>query len=822
MYDSQLRSRPGFPSRRPEMHRAVLVAFTLLMIPRAHAQSEPTAEVAAGHSYHGEAFNEGPRQAAVLMDGLPKIEFETSAEDERTQQFIEQGIAQLHGFWYLEAERSFREAARIEPDLAIAYWGMAMANVNNQERARGLIAAAMERVEEHASRRERLYIEAWHRALGTPKLNSEDDGDASANPRPETDTPEDKEETAKRFRRLCSDLEAILHEFPDDVEAKALLAVVMWQAERDVAITSRYAVSALLDDLFAQRPLHPAHHYKIHLWDRARPEHALESAAKCGPASPAIAHMWHMPGHIYSRLHRYADAAWQQEASARVDHAHMAHARLMPDQIHNFAHNNEWWIRNLLHVGRVHEAIDQARNLVSLPRHPKYNSAEERGSFKYGHQRLLQCLTTYRLWPELLDETQGPYLPQTGNPALDQEREAWIAVATAMAGRSDAADAVGRLLQRKSLELQLERLDLADRRAALTEDAKSASSATEDVDAKSAKEDDADAEEDDADAEEEFTKRDDELQQDIERLDRLVARISAATAAVRGDAKAVREHADKAKLDPLLRVRWLARAGDIGGALERVRSEVQSRPGEVPPLAILVDLLWKSGEKQKAAERFAELRRLASQADLDAPLLDCLTPIAEFAEVTGDWRIEPEPATDLGDRPPLDTLGPSRWRPYASPPWEALAADGEPVADDRFAGRPRIVIFYLGAGCLHCVEQLHEFGPRAAEFRDAGIELIGISTETVELLNRGLDDFDGTVAIPLFADPDHQAFHDYRCWDDFEDQPLHGTFLIDSANRVRWQDISYEPFMDVDFLLDEAQRLLKLPGPEGLESTERR
>ena len=45
-------------------------------------------------------------------------------------------------------------------------------------------------------------------------------------------------------------------------------------------------------------------------------------------------------------------------------------------------------------------------------------------------------------------------------------------------------------------------------------------------------------------------------------------------------------------------------------------------------------------------------------------------------------------------------------------------------------------------------------------------------------------------------------------FDDFEDQPLHGTFLIDAQGRMRWHDISYEPFMDPQFVLDEAKRLL--------------
>ena len=92
----------------------------------------------------------------------------------------------------------------------------------------------------------------------------------------------------------------------------------------------------------------PAQHYRIHLWDYERAENAVDSASKCGQTSPGIAHMWHMPGHIFSRLKRYDDACFQQEASARVDYAHMMRDRVLPDQIHNFAHNNEWFIRNMI------------------------------------------------------------------------------------------------------------------------------------------------------------------------------------------------------------------------------------------------------------------------------------------------------------------------------------------------------------------------------------------------------------------------------------------------------------------------------------------
>ncbi len=73
-----------------------------------------------------------------------------------------------------------------------------------------------------------------------------------------------------------------------------------------------------------------------------------------------------------------------------------------------------------------------------------------------------------------------------------------------------------------------------------------------------------------------------------------------------------------------------------------------------------------------------------------------------------------------------------------------------------------------------------------------------------------MDQYDKALTIPLLADPQLKVFKDYRCYDDFEKQPLHGTFLIDARGRVLWQDIGFEPFMDEEFLLKESTRLLKL------------
>ena len=93
--------------------------------------------------------------------------------------------------------------------------------------------------------------------------------------------------------------------------------------------------------------------------------------------------------------------------------------------------------------------------------------------------------------------------------------------------------------------------------------------------------------------------------------------------------------------------------------------------------------------------------------------------------------------------------------------------------------------------------------------RDAGIDIIAISSDDAAGLKQSIDNYQGgAIPFPLVADSSLDTFKAYRCYDDFEQQPLHGTFFIDGAGLVRWQDISSEPFMDTKFLLAEAQRLL--------------
>lgn len=746
----------------------VSIASTLALATESTA--DPAADAAvddtpAGHSYHGEAFNAGPRQAAVLLPGMGNVDFKTSAKDQQTQAFINQGVAALHGFWYLEAERSFRQAAMLEPELAIAYWGMAQANANNETRARDFIAEAVKR-REGASRREQMYIDSLSNYLNKPEKPP-------------------KDHKVKREKQYIEELEKLVDEFSDDIEARALLALRMWLGRKEVPIVSNHAVNALMSEVFAANPLHPAHHYRIHLWDGPKPKNALESASLCGPSLPGIAHMWHMPGHIYSKLHRYHDAVWQQEASARADHAHMVQTRLMPDQIHNFAHNNEWLVRNLIFLGHVDDAIVQSKNLITMPQHPQYNSHSKRGSFRYGRIRLLQTLTEYELWDQLIAESKGPFLEPTNEEETQHERLAWLTVAYHLTGAKDEAIRSVRPLERLRIQVETQIIDLEE--------------ALEEVKAEDRKAD----------------KRSAELSKAKSRLKDLkghLAKCEAAAAVAAKDAAQAKLAIDRASgIEEVLAASWIGQAGDHAGAIEKLEKLLASRPAQVRPLAILADQLWKADRKDDALKHFQSLRKIGGTADLATPLLARLKPVVEKAAAPEDWRITPEPAGDIGQRPELDSLGPAVWAPYSSPNWQVQTADDNQITDDAYQGKAKIVVFYLGFGCLHCVEQLTAIKPKVDTFKESGIEVLAISTESVEELQKGLANYGGELPITIMADPDQQAFKAFRCWDDFESQPLHGTFLIDAAGHVRWQDIGYEPFNNIDFLLEESKRLLAIP-----------
>ncbi|MGC3971293.1 MAG: redoxin domain-containing protein [Pirellulales bacterium] len=718
-----------------------------------------------GHSYHGEAFDEGPRQAAYLMAGMGNVDFPVGTKSAEAQKYFNQGVAQLHGFWYFEAERSFRQAAMLDPDCAMTYWGMALANTNNTKRAEKFIAEAVKRLDK-AGPREKLWIEAWSAYY-------------------KADPKKDKE----RRQALLKALENIVHENPQDVEAKALLALNIWQSRGPLPISSHQAVDALIDQVLDKNPMHPVHHYRIHLWDDQKPARALGSAALGGQSTPGIAHMWHMPGHTFSKLQRFDDAAWQQEAASRTDHAYMIRDRVMPDQIHNYAHNHEWLIRDLSHIGRVRYGIQLAKNLVEMPRHPKYNILAKNGSAQYGRTRLVELLQRFELYDDLLALAETPYLEPTDVPREQVKRLRALGVAAQEVGNAAAA---------AKYQGELEKL-LAKEQGSQKTAADKAEAAAKQKNEPQAK----------------VTKARNDAMNPFRAQ---ISQLEAALADVKAhglfreqkyaDAFAQLKKAGITGGEYLSRVQLLA--GNNAEAEKLARAVYSSSTKQVVPTANLAYVLWKCGKADDAKRIFAELRTLAGAADIDVPVMERLAPLAAELKYPADWRTPPAARKDIGVRPPLDSLGPILWNPPAAPQFTVVDVDGRTHMLSEYHGRNVLVVGYLGFGCLHCVDQLKALQAQTAEFKNAGIEIVAISTDKLDALKTAVAQLkpDEQYSFTIYSGGDLEAFKALRTFDDFENQPLHATMLVDGAGRLRWIDLGAEPFMDVKFLLAESKRLL--------------
>jgi peroxiredoxin len=169
----------------------------------------------------------------------------------------------------------------------------------------------------------------------------------------------------------------------------------------------------------------------------------------------------------------------------------------------------------------------------------------------------------------------------------------------------------------------------------------------------------------------------------------------------------------------------------------------------------------------------------------------------------------------LAGRPSLDSLGPAHWSPFAAPAWTLAGLDGQTLSSADLAGKAYVLVFFLGRECTHCMEQLNSLAPQASAFAAAGLPLHAVRLDSTDGLKATLAKDGKTFPFPLFSDEKHDTFRAFRAYDDFEGQPLHGVFVVDGQGLVRWQHISFEPFMRPEFLLEEAKRLLALPTGSG-------
>ena len=246
------------------------------------------------------------REAApvVLEEGLGNINHPVSTSNAEAQKFFNQGLSYLYGFNHEEAIRSFKQAAQLDPNMAMAYWGISLAlgtNYNVQADGPALVQAytALQKAIElapKASEPDRAYIAALAKRYSA-------------------DVNADQTKLAVDYKDAMGQLAKT---YPDDLDAATLYAESMmnlrpwklWSHEGEPAPGTLEIVS-VLEGVLRRNPNHPgANHYYIHAVEAStNAERALPSAARLGKVAPKAGHLVHMPSHIYIRTGDYKEAA---------------------------------------------------------------------------------------------------------------------------------------------------------------------------------------------------------------------------------------------------------------------------------------------------------------------------------------------------------------------------------------------------------------------------------------------------------------------------------------------------------------------------------
>lgn len=269
------------------------------------------------------------------------------------QRSIERGVAMLHSFWYEEAEKQFMQVKQVDPNCAIARWGVAMSRWHqlwNRPDETVLAQGETELKEAKSLRatpRERGYINALNSFYSHPGRTH-----------------------SKRALAYSKAMEKVSQRNPDDHEAAAFYALSLLAAEpdHDKSNAFRLKAAAVLEKLFAEEPDHPGvAHYLIHTYDKPdMAEKGLPAARKYAQLAPSAPHALHMPAHIFARLGLWQDDIDSNVASIAATQKEAA--MHMGGEGHQF-HAMDFLVYAYLQTGREQEAqkiIDEVRAMPPM------------------------------------------------------------------------------------------------------------------------------------------------------------------------------------------------------------------------------------------------------------------------------------------------------------------------------------------------------------------------------------------------------------------------------------------------------------------------
>jgi tetratricopeptide (TPR) repeat protein len=399
--------------------RIWLVAAALLVPLTAWAQHEHGAPAASG-------------APPPLYTNLGTWTHPVTTSSPRAQKFFDQGLRLYYGFNHDEAIRAFREAARLDPRCAMAWWGVALAagpNINlPMDEEHGKIAldavARASALAKGANAADRAYIGALLARYSAQPAARRGALDSA----------------------YCDAMRALSKRLPADADAAALYAESIldlnpwnqWSHDGRPNPGTLEAV-ATLEALLRTHPDHPgANHFYIHAVEASdHPERALEAAKRLETLVPGAGHLVHMPSHIYARTGQYREALEQNRKAVAVDEKYIADQNpqgAYPLMYYN--HNIQFIWFTAMMEGRSAEAIAAARKMVgNLP--PELIA--QMSMLEIAPPYPIVTLVRFGRWDEALAEPAPPASERFAHAVWHYAR------GMALAGKGDLAGAASAL-----------------------------------------------------------------------------------------------------------------------------------------------------------------------------------------------------------------------------------------------------------------------------------------------------------------------------------------------------------------------------------------
>jgi peroxiredoxin/tetratricopeptide (TPR) repeat protein len=725
------------------MRFLVLVVLAVAITSAAFGQQTAAAkstldQIKQGHSHLGETFDVGPRQKPWVIEGIGSVHFPITHKNPEVQKWFDQGVTLLHSFWDFEAERAFRWCLKLEPDNAMAWWGLSRAT--SDKRSAEFAREAVKR-KATVTPRERLYIEALEALSVRDALRDRSD---------------DYENRERAYTKV---LESIAVQFPDDMEAKVMLALANMGR-------SRYGTELIIREVLAKLPDHPgAHHYRIHNWNYHEPAQALESCRRYGQIAPGSGHALHMPGHVYATAGIWHEAAISMDSATRAEKRYMRDRLNFPFNHWNYGHNRAYLSYIQEQLGLPQAAISGARQLIDAPLDPDYNGDNTYSSHSQGILSMVRALVKFERWDDLLKSSTIPWRDIFHDKLFKAYAET-----RAHLGRNDYDKALKSFDTHQALKADIDKNKQFERHFTIQTTELKARLALAEGKTLIGLSLLADA------AQKQF-----EMQQGDNDPPRYPEVLYNALG---------RAYLDTGNSPHLARQAYTK-------ALELTRNDIWA-------LAGLVESNKALGDTQKAREHLSHLLYTASAADPKLPLL-------ARAKATG-VQAAPRDNSPIAQRKysetDLSTHGPNTWEPFPAPALDAVDPTGKPVTLNEYKGKNVILVFYLGRECLHCMQQLRGLNGKKDEWDRLDTIVLAVSGNTPEANAKALASIN-LPQIRILSDPRGEFANAkrYRSYDDFEEMELHSTILIDKKGRVHWARTGGEPFSKYDFLIKQLERM---------------